>query len=508
MSRGFKTLLVVLTVAFALPGVASAATTSSGHLRVAIDSASHTADFTKTAAQRNVVILHEWEQPRLRSLKTANPGLKVLMYKNLSAVSTTQGGYTGTGVSKEETTTHDDWLLKNTSGQPFAFNGASYLYAADIGLRTYQDRWASNVLAKLKLNDWDGVFVDDTNPTMKYHYSVTSVKKYPSDAAYAAATGSALSVIGPKLQAAGMLVVPNFGEWRVHRTVVSSWLQYVSGGMEEMFTKYGETPGTGYFMGGDWDAQLALAKETQALGKLFLGISHSERTDQAAARYGWATMLLAANGNASFALHRDYTNETWFAEYDYDLGSPSGAETKLASGIHRRAYTRGLVLVNPTNTSVAVSFGGRYRGSGLTARTSTVMGPHTGLILLADSVAAAAVAKPAAPVFQAVVAPLPAASSARADTPPAASAPASKAAVTIPRNARRSLRVRVTCRSKARPCRRLVTVVLRHKGKRAQVGRRKVTLRRTARVSVQLNTRGRAALKQGRRLRAIVRAQV
>ena len=65
----------------------------------------------------------------------------------------------------------------------------------------------------------------------------------------------------------------------------------------------------------------------------------------------------------------------------------------------------------------------------------------------------------------------------------------------------------MTCRSKARPCRRLVTVVLRHKGKRAQVGRRKVTLRRTARVSVQLNTKGRAALAQGRRLRAIVRAQ-
>jgi len=507
VSRGFKTLLVVLTAAFALPGSASAATTSAGQMRMAIDSAARTADFTTTAARRNVVVLQEWEQARMRSLKAANPGLKVLMYKNLSAVSPTSGGNTGTGVSKEETQDHPEWLLENTQGQPFTFRSYSFLWAADIGMRSYQDRWAANVLAKLQANDWDGVFVDDTNPTMKYHYTVADVAKYPSDAAYSAATGSALSVIGPRLRAAGMLVIPNFGEWRVHRTVVSSWLQHVSGGMEEMFTKYGTTPGTGYFMGADWDAQLALAKETQGQGKLFLGISHSERTDQAAARYGWATMLLAANGNGSFALHSNYTDETWFAEYGYDLGSPTGAEAKLASGIHRRVYSRGLVLVNPTNTSVSVSFGGRYRGSGLTARTSTVMGPHTGLILLADSVATPAAAKPAAPVFQAVVSPLPAASAARADTPPAASAPASKAAVTIPRNARRSLRVRVTCRSKARPCRRVVTVVLRHKGKRAQVGRRKVTLRRTARVSVRLNTRGRAALKQGRRLRAVVRAQ-
>jgi len=500
VSRSFKTLLVVLTAACALPGSASAATASAGHLRVAIDSAAHTADFSQTAARRNVVVLQEWEQPRLRSLKAANPGLKVLMYKDLSAISTTSGGYTGTGVSKEETVAHPEWLLKNTSNQAFTFRSYSYLWAADIGLRTYQDRWAANVLAKLQANDWDGVFVDDTNPTMKYHYPVASVAKYPSDAAYAAATGSALSVIGPRLQAAGMLVIPNFGEWRVHRAVVSGWLKHVSGGMEEMFTKYGTTAGTGYFTGADWDAQLALAKETQGLGKLFLGISHSARDDQVAARYGWATMLLAATGTASFAMHTDYTNEAWFAEYDYDLGSPTGAETKIAGGIHRRAFTRGLALVNPTNASVSVNFGGRYRGSGLTSRTSTVMAPHTGLILLADA--------PAAPTFSAVVAPVrPATSTTRAVTPPAAAPLASRATVTIPRSARRSLRVRVACRSKARPCRRLVTVVLRHKGKRANVGRRTVTLRRTARISVRLDARGRAALAQGRRLRAVVSAR-
>jgi len=517
VSRGFKTLLVVLTAAFALPGSASAATTSAGHLRVAIDSAAHTADFSQTAARRNVVVLQEWEQPRLRSLKAANPGLKVLMYKDLSAVSTTSGGYTGTGVSKEETVDHPEWLLKNkSSNQPFTFRGYSFLWAADIGMRSYQDRWAANVLAKLRTDDWDGVFVDDTNPTIKYHYSVTDVAKYPSDAAYAGATGSALSVIGPRLQAAGMLVIPNFGEWRVHRSVVSGWLKHVSGGMEEMFTKYGTTAGTGYFTGADWDAQLALAKETQGLGKIFLGVSHSARVDQDAARYGWATTLLAATGNASFAMHTDYTNEAWFAEYDYDLGAATGAETKIAGGIHRRAFTRGLVLVNPTNTSVSVSFGGSYRGSGLTSRTSAVMAPHTGLILLRDGVALAAPVAPAAPTSSPVVAPaspvVAPAQPVNTPTAPAAAPPAgpplaSKSTVALSRNARRSLRVRVVCQSKARPCRRLVTVVLREAGKSTNVGRRKVTVRRTTRISVRLDTRGRAALAQGSRLRAVVSAR-
>ena len=39
---------------------------------------------------------------------------------------------------------------------------------------------------------WDGVFVDDTNPTIRWHYTSEQVAKYPSDATYAAATGKAL----------------------------------------------------------------------------------------------------------------------------------------------------------------------------------------------------------------------------------------------------------------------------------------------------------------------------
>jgi hypothetical protein len=48
---------------------------------------------------------------------------------------------------------------------------------------------------------------------------------------------------------------------------------------------------------------------------------------------------------------------------------------------------------------------------------------------------------------------------------------------------------------------------MRYKGKRTRVGRRTVTLRHTASISVRLNAKGRAALAQGRRLRAVVRAR-
>ena len=84
-------------------------------------------------------------------------------------------------------------------------------------------------------------------------------------------------------------------------------------------------------------------------------------------------MLLAGQGRVQFALHTDYTNEHWFEEYDYAIGSPAAAETRDASGVHRRKFTNGLVLVNPTASAVQVDFGGRYTGSGLTNATGTTL---------------------------------------------------------------------------------------------------------------------------------------
>ncbi len=482
---------------------------SAGHVRVAIASNATTADFSKTAGRTDVVILQEWEKARLLSLKAANPAITVLMYKNLSSMlAASSNGNAGTGVTTQEAASHPEWYLKNTSGANFTFWSYDYLWAADIGNRGYQDRWAANVLAKLKANPWDGVFMDDTNPTIQYHYNPASVQKYPNDAAYSAATGSALSVIGPALTNAGKLVIPNMGAWRNYRTTVKSWLPYVSGGMEEQFTKWGNDPATGYLTGYDWDNQLALLKETQAAGKYSLNVSHSTAGDANAARYGWATTLLAGSGKASFSLAENYADETWFPEYDYDLGKPVGAEIKLSSGVHKRTFERGVVFVNPTTTSVPVSFGARYRGSGLTTRSSTTMGAHTGLILLKEVVAnppLAAGATPAAAAPAEAVAPAQPAAMQLVAQPVAVSAvqssapPASRSVV---RPAKRVV-VRVRCRS-AKRCHRVVHVVL---GRSAVVGRRKVTVgaRRSARVAVSLDARGRKALAQGKQLRTRIR---
>ena len=317
-------------------------------MRIAIDGAADHADFSQDPGRADVVVLQAWERDKLRAMKAATPDQGADVPQPGAMSRADRWGNTGTGVTTQDAEATPSGTCATPSGDRFTFSSYDYLWAADIGNRSFQERWLANVTAKLKTADWDGVLVDDANPTMHYHYDVGRIAKYPSDAAYSAATGSALAFIGPRLRAQGKLVIPNFGDWRRYRSTVTPWLKYVSGGMEEHFTKYGDSPAEGHFTGADWDDQLAVLKQVQSMGKLFLGVSHSSLGDRAPARYGWATMLLAAEGSASFALHDDYTREAWFPEYGYDLGAPKGKESEVADGIHRRVFEHGLVLVNPT----------------------------------------------------------------------------------------------------------------------------------------------------------------
>ena len=149
-------------------------------------------------------------------------------------------------------------------------------------------------------------------------------------------------------------------------------------------------PGTG------WGTMLEMIRETERQGKLFLGVTHSQNGDARAARYGWATVLLAGQGNSYFAMHQDYARENWFPEYDYDLGAPSGPATKGAGGVWRRQFARGLVLVNPNDGSRSVDFGGSYSGSGLSDASRASM-PATSALILQKGGEDRAPALPSAP---------------------------------------------------------------------------------------------------------------
>lgn len=379
----FATAALMLTMA----GAAQAGPVS--YTRAAYDSAASTADWSQTPNRQSYVVLQSWETKRMQELKARNPSVRVLVYKNFSFAAEKKTTSTSTGVSKQEAEANPDWFLKNTAGESISSDGYKWLWAMDVGNPAYQQRWADNVIAEVQAAGWDGVFLDDVNPTMKYSTDETQVAKYPNDAAYTAASESALAYIGPRIQASGKLAIANFATWVEYPTTQNSWLKYVSGALDEMFVKWGRNAGEGYRSESQWTRQLEEVKYAASQGKQFIGFTQGSAGETQAARFGFGTVLLGTNGTASYAFTPDYTGEQWLPEYDYDLGAPTAAETRDGNGVHRRTFEKGLVLVNPTSSTQTVSFGGTYSGSGLTNASGATMAPKTALILTGSQEAAA-----------------------------------------------------------------------------------------------------------------------
>src|SRR6185312_9288536 len=212
---------------------------------------------------------------------------------------------------------------------------------------------------------------------MKYSYEPSKVAKYPNDASYAAAMESALAYIGPRIQARGKLAIANFAQWVEAPQTYNRWLDYLSGGLDEMFVKWGRGAGEGYRPSYQWEDQVAEAEFAASKGKIFIGFTQGAVGETQAARYGYASVLLGGDGSASYAFTPNYTEETWLPEYEYEIGNATGAESADADGVHRRRFANGLVLVNPTGSAQSVSFGGTYSGSGLEGATGATMPAHS-----------------------------------------------------------------------------------------------------------------------------------
>lgn len=340
---------------------------------------------TQTAQRNTYVVLQAWETELAASLKAANPNLSVLVYQNLSAMANVTGpkGISSSGVSAAEAVDEDPgWFLKDRNGKRIAEKNYPWLWMADIGNPSYQQRWTANVLGVLQSGPWDGVMMDDTNPTTKYHVgSVSEVAKYPTDKAYQGAVRSMLAYAGPRIISAGKLAIPNMGAWQEYPEVIDEWLTFVSGGMDQMFVKWSSASGDGYLGPMAWQRQLEEVQTTERMGKRFLAVTHVAAGDTEAMRYGWASALLGAGGDTAFFADDECHCDNWSSEYEIPIGEPTSSAYVTSNGVWKRDFTNGLVVVNPTTSEHNVSFGGVYSSASLTDAESSNLAPHSALIL-------------------------------------------------------------------------------------------------------------------------------
>ncbi|MBB4661658.1 putative glycoside hydrolase [Conexibacter arvalis] len=379
---------IFLAVTCGISAQASAAESVAGHLRLALETPPPFKNVQQSAQRQSTIVMQAWEIDRARSLKAANPNIRVLAYQNLTAMirGTSTSGIRSTGVGYEEAdSAHPDWFLLNTSGQRLTHASWNYLYMADPANAGYQQRWIENVQKTLAKGPWDGVMLDDTNLTAKYHTDASKIARYPTDRAYQQAVRSMLEYVYPRLKASGKLVYANIGAWVEYPAVAEQWLQYLDGGLEEMFLKWSTTKGEGYRDAGQWRVQLDQIATAQRLGKRFLAVTQASASDAQAIRYGWASTLLVGEGRVDYFAAENYRDDTWHADFDVDLGAATGAARSVSGGAWTRSFQRGLVVVNPSTSTVRVSFGGAYSGSGLQGATAASVAPKSALILTRDA---------------------------------------------------------------------------------------------------------------------------
>lgn len=99
--------------------------------------------------------------------------------------------------------------------------------------------------------------------------------------------------------------------------------------------------------------------------------------------YTLSSFLLAANGaHTFFGIESALTPQTMDSSlYNLEIGTPMGGAFAQA-GVFQRRFTRGLVLVNPSNETRAVVLSRKYVDGFGTRYDSVEMKPHTGMILL------------------------------------------------------------------------------------------------------------------------------
>lgn len=308
------------------------------------------------------IVMQAWEGARIAGYKRAHPGVRVLMYKDVSAVrkDASDTGIYSTGLSYDEAR-NAGFLLRDRDGDVIEWSDWPGLYPTDVGARGYQDRWRDNVLRELRAAPWDGVMLDDTLTSLSHStYGGAVPTRIPTDAAMRAATTSFLSRVGPALKRAGFMAVPNVTiEWDTWHRTVQDWTRYVSGWENEYFVKWG-LDRSSRFVSADWQWKSDLAAWCARRNVPLLAITYSDRNDAAAQTYHRATWLLTWNGRtgASIFVPAEVGASHWSPRANTRLGRPSRAQTvDRRTGVHQRRYAGGLVLVNPTTTGRRVPVG-------------------------------------------------------------------------------------------------------------------------------------------------------
>lgn len=152
------------------------------------------------------------------------------------------------------------------------------------------------------------------------------------------------------------------------------------------FTGYG----AGFLTGAEWLRKVDTIKRVQALGKAYYIINQVPATTSPNLQWVMASYLMAKDHSAGIWIARSagYGSDQWQPDYDAAIGHPCG-DMYLSHGVYVRDYSGGVSLVNAsasTTSTFTLATDAAYSDlSGLAVGPTMDLGPHSGVVLLADA---------------------------------------------------------------------------------------------------------------------------
>lgn len=312
------------------------------------------------ARRRAYVVLNAWEGGLVPELKAANPAVQVFVYKDLSSTRdyACRDGVddaqlpAGVGYCQAQRE-HPEWFLLDQDGRRFEYSGYPGHWQMDVGNLAYQDAWVANVVQSSGAAGFDGVFMDNALFSCDAYHEGACPAEYPTDAAIQDAYRSFLADTRDRFVSAGLKTVANLTDARLHEGAWDAYTEHLDGGFDEWWLTFDDTDLLPEYPEG-WSRQVAEITSNEARGKITWVQPHHGRDADRPYRYALASYLMAKGDRAAIAdVERTdgYGDPSpWRAEYDWDLGTPTGSYRSVALNVFRRDFSRGTVVVNANRT--------------------------------------------------------------------------------------------------------------------------------------------------------------
>jgi len=249
-------------------------------------------------------------------------------------------------------TNYPDWFLTGQDGQKL---GQGQYHMMDSGNSGWQSFWLERASLLQESYGWDGIFLDNVEASLsKIAEWGGQPALYPDDASYQAAIESELKLLYTEyFHPKGRPVFANIIAVRDPQ-VWLRYLQYLDGAMIENFAT--GWPGDEGLSPVEWEQQIQMAAQAQALGKKIILVAQGDQYDEQREVFALASYLLVSDGLAFFRYtnHNHYEDIWNYANQNSDLGIPLAPRYQAAQH-WRRDFSKGFVIVDPVARTASIT---------------------------------------------------------------------------------------------------------------------------------------------------------